>query len=84
MAPVHPEPKEISAKVTWPNHYAGSNKDLYSLFILKYGIEAWETHAIMECIQYLWRCQSKGTFREDIEKVVVICQRILVEHSQKL
>lgn len=64
---------------TWPPHYDTSSQDLYALFIQRYGLDIWECHVEMECIQYLWRCRQKGTYEEDIRKVRVICDRILKE-----
>jgi len=62
-------------------YYKAGDKDLYSLFIEKYGLACWEHHVTMEAIQYLWRCFNKSTFYKDIEKVKVICERILQEEA---
>ncbi len=65
-----------------PSYYQVKDKDLYSIFIEKYGLEAWKKHVIMEAIQYLWRVLDRGSFKDDIEKVIIICERILKERSK--
>ena len=62
-----------------PVHYRTGTGDLYSAFIAEYGLEIWCRHVEMECIQYLHRARKKGQYREDIDKVRVICERILAE-----
>lgn len=66
-----------------PSYYGNNTSDdLYSFFISKFGLETWENHVIMECIQYLFRAKEKGQFESDIRKVIVICERILAERNK--
>jgi len=75
----HDAPSRAMAQA--PSHYKSGQHDLYAAFIDAFGFDAWAQHAELECIQYLWRCRKKGSYAEDIRKVVVICQRILEERS---
>lgn len=80
----HPDAGEdwtAPASALAPAHYRQDRTDLYAAFIATFGFEAWAQHAEMECLQYLWRCRQKGSYAEDIHKVLVICQRILEEHT---
>ncbi len=62
-----------------PKYYTVAGRDLYALFIEKYGVECWCKHVEMEAVQYLWRAREKGDYKETIQKVLRICQRILTE-----
>lgn len=81
---VHYDEKDDSKKEVSPKHphyYSViDDKDMYDLFLAHYGEEAMLKHLEMECLQYLWRCRSKGDSTEyikDIQKVHNITDRIL-------
>jgi hypothetical protein len=67
-----------------PSYYVTGDhsRDVYSLLKERFGEEAWQDHILMEAIQYLMRCKSKGQMRQDLQKAIVCIQRILSELPQ--
>lgn len=65
-----------------PVYYRTNDYDLYKLFYDHFGAQATGNHLLMEAIQYLWRCQSKGTYIEDLIKTRVILDRLIKEAKQ--
>lgn len=66
-----------------PPYYRNRTGDVYSHLINLYGYETWKQHALMEVIQYIARCDKKGSFIADINKAIVILQRVLVEYDKR-
>lgn len=53
--------------------------DVYDLERLVFGAPTLIDHMRMAAIEYLVRCPHKGTYYNDLEKVIVICNRLKEE-----
>lgn len=62
-----------------PHYYSSRTGDIYDEEVELWGLNAWCAHAEMEMLQYIKRARRKGDYRGDIEKIRVICARILYE-----
>ncbi len=53
------------------------SKDTYDILSQIFGEDVLKDHMLMEAVQYLFRCRKKGSMLHDLEKVVVICRRLM-------
>lgn len=67
-------------KLNSPDYYQAQNgQDIYDMLIAYYGTELWQYHAEMEAIQYIFRAHRKENYASDINKAIIILQRLLFE-----
>jgi hypothetical protein len=61
-----------------PAHYVTTHgRDTYDVLREVFGEGALQDHMLMEATQYIVRAKRKGTYADDLRKVIAICQRLL-------
>lgn len=73
---------ENTVKMNRPYYYRTNDGvlDVYNMEIQLWGFTAWYEHAMMECLQYLFRARYKDDFLSDLDKVLHIVQRMKCEY----